>query len=138
MISKIEEIKINNKIETTITFTEEMVDKFAQITNDHHPLHVNRAFALENGFKNKIVHGMFISSVCVSIIVNQLIGENMIIISQNFKYNSPVLVNEEVHIICEILKIEQRFKIVEIKYKIKQKNVVACTGKINIKLRQYL
>ena len=111
--------------------SEEMILDFCKTTNDYHPLHSNKQYALENGFDNIIAHGLLISSLSSSLIGMKLPGENSLVASQNFHFRKPVYPGDELEITGEIIEKDERFQAVQIKIKIKKviSNELVATGK---------
>ncbi|TYO67972.1 monoamine oxidase [Bradyrhizobium hipponense] len=55
-----EDIALGAEFETAVhTVTEADIATFAEVTRDHHPLHVDRAYAKSRGFPAVIGHGLF-------------------------------------------------------------------------------
>ncbi|WP_089155514.1 sulfotransferase [Micromonospora sp. NBS 11-29] len=46
-----------------VLVTEELVDRFADLTGDHHPLHVDPGFAARSRYGRRIAHGMLVLSL---------------------------------------------------------------------------
>ena len=51
-------LTVGDKSSMTRTFTEEDVTKFADLTGDHNPLHLDKDFAAETMFERPVVHGV--------------------------------------------------------------------------------
>jgi acyl dehydratase len=55
-----EDIKVGQQFETAAhTVTPEDIAGFAQVTRDHHPLHLDAGYARSRGFPAVIAHGLF-------------------------------------------------------------------------------
>lgn len=52
----------------TRTVTAEDVELFAAITGDHHPQHLNAAWAAQSAFGERIAHGMLVASLAVGMV----------------------------------------------------------------------
>ena len=50
-------LTVGDKAALTKTFTEEDVIKFAELSGDHNPLHLDEDFIAETRFQKPIVHG---------------------------------------------------------------------------------
>lgn len=60
---KFADLSVGMSEEFTVTITEEMMDKFIDITGDVSPIHVNADYAKEHGFKTRVCHGMLFGSM---------------------------------------------------------------------------
>lgn len=133
----IEELEEGMVAEIEHQITSEKINAFAELTNDYHPLHVSKSYALENGFENIIAHGLLISSFSSALIGMKMPGENAIIISQSFKYRKPAYPGTILLIKGILEKIDIRSSLLEIKIKIKSKdkNQLIATGNYLVKVR---
>jgi 3-hydroxybutyryl-CoA dehydratase len=78
------------------TVTEADVVKFAQISGDHNPVHLDEAFALQTRFKGRIVHGMLSASFLSTVIASRLPGPGTIYLTQNLSFRAPVRIGDRV------------------------------------------
>jgi 3-hydroxybutyryl-CoA dehydratase len=78
------------------TVTEADVVKFAQISGDHNPVHLDEAFALQTRFKGRIVHGMLSASFLSTVIASRLPGPGTIYLAQNLSFRAPVRIGDKV------------------------------------------
>ena len=109
------------------------VRKFSKLVGDKHKLHFDKKFSKEKGFKNIVVQGLFISSLCSSFVF-KIFGNNMIIIDQKFNYRKPVYIEEILNITGYLQLLDKRFEIYEIKFIIKVGKILTSQGKIIVKL----
>ena len=109
------------------------VRKFSKLVGDKHKLHFDKKFSIEKGFKNIVVQGLFISSLCSSFVF-KIFGNNMIIIDQKFNYRKPVYIEEILNITGYLQLLDKRFEIYEIKFIIKVGKILTSQGKIIVKL----
>jgi len=123
--------------EMMVKVTESAIINFSQLTQDFHPLHSSTQYAKDHGFENNIAHGMLVSSYSSALIGMKLPGENAIVISQAFTYKKPVYPGDELIISGEIVELDVRFSIIEIKIVIKEKskNKKVAIGKYKVKIR---
>ncbi len=69
---------------------------FAQISEDHNPVHFDDEYAANLGFKRKIAHGMISSSMFSGLFGSKLPGPGSLFISQSFKYKKPVYIGDTI------------------------------------------
>lgn len=84
-----------------------VVDKFAELSGDKNPIHINRDFAKKSIFGNTIVHGIYIASLFSKILGNNLPGKGSIYLGQSLKFIKPIFVNEKVKIDVSIINIRE-------------------------------
>ena len=72
------------------TITDDDIQKFADASGDHNPLHLDDEFAKSSRFGRRIAHGMFSASLISAVIANQLPGQGSIYLAQTLKFVAPV------------------------------------------------
>ena len=73
-----------------VEITENMMDKFIDITGDVSPIHVIREYAVDHGFKTRVCHGMLFGSMFSTMAGVYLPGEHCLLHSVETKITSPV------------------------------------------------
>lgn len=76
--------------------TEQDVVKFADISGDHNPVHLDEAYARTTRFKGRIVHGMLSASFLSTTIASRLPGPGTIYLTQNLSFRAPVRIGDRV------------------------------------------
>ncbi len=84
---------------------EEDVNRFADISGDYNPLHVNRDIAQKSVFGRKIVHGMLVGSLLSAVIGMELPGPGTIYLEQSLKFLNPTFIGDTLTAIVEIVSI---------------------------------
>ena len=87
------------------SFTMEDINRFADLSLDANPLHLDPAFAAKSIFKQPICHGFLVTSLISALIGTRLPGEGSIYLSQNLKFLAPVLPNQEVTAKVQVLEV---------------------------------
>lgn len=90
------------KIEHVIT--EDDVNKFAALTGDNNPLHVNKSFAKKTVFKDTVAHGMLGASFVSTLIGKHIPGNGALWVSQHFDFLLPVRVGDTLIIHAKIIE----------------------------------
>lgn len=106
--------KIGDFIAWKKTFTLEDVQKFAAISGDINPVHLDADFAASTQFGKPIVHGMLVSSLFSAIIANELPGPGSIYLHQTLDFKAPVFHNMEVIARVEITNVRMDKPIFEL------------------------
>jgi len=78
------------------TVTEADVVKFADISGDHNPVHLDEAYARTTRFKGRIVHGILSASFLSTTIASRLPGPGTIYLTQNLSFRAPVRIGDTV------------------------------------------
>jgi len=99
-----DEIRVGEKASTTKTFTEQDVYRFAEISGDYNPVHVNDNFAKNTRFKRRIVHGMLVASLLSSVVGTQLPGTGTIYLAQTLNFKAPVFLGDTISAEVEVIE----------------------------------
>ena len=98
-------IFIGNAASISKIFTEQDVEKFAALSEDRNPVHLDAEFAKNSIFKQRIVHGMLSASLFSGLLGEQLPGQGTIYLGQNLKFTAPVPIGEKITATVEIIDI---------------------------------
>lgn len=78
-------------------FSAQDVSDFARLSGDYNPLHFDSEFAKQNGlFKDRIVHGVLVSSLLSNLAGTVMPGAGSIYMSQELKFLRPVYIDQEI------------------------------------------
>ena len=70
----IQAFRVGQTAELTTIFTGEKVVQFADISNDHNPIHLDSEYAGKSRFGKRIVHGFLVGSLISAVIANIMRG----------------------------------------------------------------
>ena len=107
-------MNVKHSFSKNFVFTEEKVENFAYLCEDHAPVHFDKNYAIKMGYKNKIVHGFFISSIFSGILGNHLPGKNSVIRTINLNFMNPVFIKDEIIFKVEVDKIIESVKNIQL------------------------
>lgn len=100
-------LKIGSTYTEKVKFTQENVNKFAEITGDNNPIHVNKEYAAKTLFGKPIVHGFFAGAVFSKVFGTTWPGEGTIYLFQDMTFRAPVFVEEEYIAKFEVLDVDE-------------------------------
>lgn len=116
------DINVGDQASFSKTISESDIYQFAGITGDFNPLHVDKEFARESIFKERIAHGILTSGFISTVIGTQLPGINTIYLSQNLKFLAPVKIGDTIIAEVKVLeKIDQK-KIIRLHTSVKNQH----------------
>ncbi|MCJ7649797.1 MAG: MaoC family dehydratase [Candidatus Lokiarchaeota archaeon] len=87
---KWEDYEIGDSAEFTKTITEEDVMKFAEVTGDFNPIHVNPEYAKTQMFGKQVAHGALSSGLISAVLGFKLFGPGILYGGQTVKFLKPV------------------------------------------------
>ncbi len=103
------ELTVGDRGEVKKTITEQDVQKFAEISLDSNPIHLEEGFASKTMFKGKIVHGMLTASLISAAVGTKMPGPGSVWMSQTLKWLKPVRIGDTITAVAELVeKIEEK------------------------------
>lgn len=86
--------------------TDADIEKFAEVSTDRNPVHLDDDYARDTIFEGRIAHGMLTAGLVSAVIGEQLPGHGTIYMSQNLKFLAPVRPGDLVTAEVEVIGIE--------------------------------
>jgi 3-hydroxybutyryl-CoA dehydratase len=91
-----DEIKVGDRASFTKKITEEDVLKFAEITEDHNPIHTDEEYASLTAFGRRLAHGPLVAGLVAPVLGMKLPGMGTIVVSQTLKFLAPVYIGDTI------------------------------------------
>ena len=121
------------KFEKSFVVSEDIYNGFVQIFKDRNPLHTDEQFAIEKGFKGKVMHGNILNGFLSYFIGECLPTKDVIIHSQEIQFKNAVYLNDELKFTAEITGIYDSGNAIEFKFYFKNSELkTAAKGIIQI------
>lgn len=93
-----EQLSVGQKEGFSVVVTEDMMDRFREITGDINPLHSENDFAISHNYRQRVVYGMLTASFLSTLAGVYLPGELSLIQSVETKFLKPVFVGDIIFI----------------------------------------
>jgi 3-hydroxybutyryl-CoA dehydratase len=84
-----------DKFKEKFVLNGDVYNGFISLFNDKNPLHTDEVFALDKGFKGKVMHGNILNGFLSRFIGECLPVKNVIIHSQEIQYKNPAYLNDD-------------------------------------------
>lgn len=95
------------------SFSSADVEKFAAVSLDFNPIHLDDEAGKASIFKQRVVHGALVSSLFSGLLGCELPGKGTIFLGQTVKFSAPVFLNEEIEAVVEVASIHPKRPIVK-------------------------
>jgi acyl dehydratase len=122
-------IKVGEIYQHEFKFSQDEVNRFAEVTGDKNPVHLDAAYAAKTMFKRPIMHGMLSASLFSKVFGTLFPGEGTIYLKQSLSFLKPMYVDtdyEAVFTVKEVIGDKNRATIETL---IKDKNTgLVCTS----------
>lgn len=92
----LEDIHIGMSRSITKAITFEMIERFAEVSEDHNPIHLDEEAGKASIFGDRIAHGMLSASLFSALLGERLPGHGTIYLSQSLRFMGPVKIGDEV------------------------------------------
>lgn len=99
----------------SVTVTEEMLQKFLEISGDVNPLHTDAAFARAKGYPGRVAYGMLTASFYSTLAGVYLPGEHCLLWEVDSKFTAPVFVGDELDIYGKVTEVNESYGFIRIK-----------------------
>lgn len=103
----LEDLSVGMSAAYSKTVTESDIAKFAEVSGDNNPLHLDEAFAKTTRFKERIAHGMLSAGFISTILGTKLPGPGSIYLSQSLRFTAAVKIGDTVIARAEITDIRR-------------------------------
>lgn len=112
-------LQVGQQAKISTCFSEEDVKKFAALSKDFNPVHLDADFAAQTPFGKQIVHGALVSSLFSGLLGQELPGEGTIYLGQNTKFRKPVFIGQTITASVEISSIRADKPIITLKTEVR-------------------
>jgi 3-hydroxybutyryl-CoA dehydratase len=92
----IDEISIGMSASYSQIITDADVKKFAGISGDNNPVHMDELYAENSRYKKRIAHGLLSASFFSALFGTRLPGKGCVYVTQNLNFKRPVYLGDTV------------------------------------------
>jgi acyl dehydratase len=97
-------IKVGDQFLSRRRITEDDIKRFADISGDHNPLHVDAEFASTSVFKQRVAHGMLTASLISAALASM--PSTIILLNISLSFEKPVYINDNLTAKVTVRRIE--------------------------------
>ena len=102
----IEDIEMGMSRHLRKVVTDADIEKFAEVSTDHNPVHLDEEYAKDTMFGGRIAHGMLTAGLISAVIGEQLPGHGTIYTGQSLKFLAPVRPGDSVYAEVKVIDID--------------------------------
>lgn len=100
-----EELHVGMAAERTRLVNDDLVRRYAELTEDFNPVHVDEAAAAKSRFGGRIAHGMLSGGLISAVLAMDLPGPGALWLSQQMKFMRPVMLGDTITTRVEVLEL---------------------------------
>jgi len=90
------QIKIGDTFSTERLITDELIRKFADVSGDYNPIHLDDEVAKTTRFGRRIAHGMLSGAFISAVLGYELSERRIVYLSQSLRFTAPVFIDDTV------------------------------------------
>jgi 3-hydroxybutyryl-CoA dehydratase len=125
---------LGTRAKRTRTITEDDIERFAEVSGDHNPLHLDAAYAAQTIFGERVAHGFLTASLISAIIGNDLPGPGTIYLGQTLKFLGAVHIGDTLTVSVEAIAVREDKRLMTLRTNcINQDGTVVLTGEATVK-----
>lgn len=87
------------------TFTQRDYDRFAALSGDDNPIHVDLEFAAKTRFGRTLAHGMLLASVVNGELGSRFPGPGTLLLEQELRFPGPTYTGEAMELALEVVEL---------------------------------
>lgn len=108
-------IQIGLKLEFPFSISVEKMDIFANLSGDHHPVHIDDAYARSRGFKGRLVYGSLLVSQVSRLVGKELPIEHCFETRVEMNFSEPLYIDESAIFTATVAEISESVGVVVLK-----------------------
>lgn len=101
------QLKIGDKFSRTREVTDELVRRFAEVSGDFNPIHLDEEFAAGTRFGRRIAHGMLSGAFISAVLGNEFREWKIVYLSQTLKFIEPVFIGDTITATAAVIDIRE-------------------------------
>ena len=113
--NRLDELAVGDTAQTVWHVTEEEIKKFAALSGDRNPLHMDSDYARSCGFEDQLAHGLLIGAKISGVIGMQLPGKRCLLLEQKLSYPNPLYPGDCASVKVEIQTVHTELSVIELK-----------------------
>ncbi len=111
-------------------------EKFAGLSGDFNPLHLDEKFGEQSPFGQNIAHGMLLGSLFSALVGMYCPGRRALYLSQNLNFKAPVFYGDVVTVKGTVVGKNDSIRMLTLKTEILKDGKVCVTGQAKVKVNE--
>lgn len=101
------DLKIGDTFSMERHVTDELIRKFADVSGDYNPIHLDEDFAKTTRFGRRIAHGMLSGAFISAVLGYEFKERKIVYLSQSMKFTAPVYIDDTVTATATVTNIRE-------------------------------
>jgi len=109
------DVSVGMTQEFSVTVTTGMAAGFVEISGDANPLHVDKHYAGDKGFRDRVVHGMLTSAFYSTLVGVYLPGKYCLLQGIKVTFHQPVFAGDELKVRGEVTHVSEALRVMTVR-----------------------
>lgn len=101
------DIKVGDSFSASREVTDEVIRKFAEVSGDFNPIHLDEEFAKTTRFGKRIAHGMLSGAFISAVLGNEFKGRTVVYLSQTMRFTAPAFIGDTITVTSTVTNIRE-------------------------------
>jgi len=110
----LDELQVGQSAEIQRLVDEDVVRRFAEVSGDFNPLHMDEDYARRTAFRGRIAHGALVASFISCVLGNHLPGPGAVFAGMTMRFARPVRLGDEVTARATVVEIDLKTRMVKL------------------------
>ena len=111
----LEDLAVGQHAEFETVIADGDIDRFAALSGDESPLHVDKAFARNRGYADRVAHGAYLVALASRLVGMYLPGRNALLLAVQVSFVAPAFPGARVRVRGEIEQLSDSVRSVVLK-----------------------
>jgi len=111
----LEDLAVGQHAEFETVIADGDIDRFAALSGDESPLHVDKTFARNRGYADRVAHGAYLVALASRLVGMHLPGRNALLLSVQVSFAAPALPGARVRVRGEVEQLSDSVRSVVLK-----------------------
>lgn len=129
-----EEIKIGQSASFERMITQDDVLKFADLSGDYNPIHLDEDYTKNTELQSPIVHGMILAALVSKLIGMELPGNKSLILKESLEFKKPTRVGNTFSVSGTVIGKSLSTEVIDIEIKVFDLKNLLASGLVRVKL----
>lgn len=129
-----EDIMIGDVASFERVVTNDDLVKFADISGDYNPLHLDENYAAQTKFKGRVVYGMFLAALVSRLVGMELPGKKALLLKESMEFKKPARIGDKLLVKGKVVHKSQVGSLVELLVEISNDQELLAIGSIKVQI----
>ncbi|HEX3122106.1 MAG TPA: MaoC/PaaZ C-terminal domain-containing protein [Rhodanobacteraceae bacterium] len=111
----LEDLTVGQHAEFETVIADGDIDRFATLSGDESPLHVDKAFARNRGYADRVAHGAYLVALASRLVGMYMPGRNALLLAVQVSFVAPALSGARVKVRGEVEQLSDSVRSVVLK-----------------------